>query len=560
NYETKANLFTQRFRENVNYINYSAQGSFLIVALSERQGTVFINSETGQFPESGEELDGTGESQLQAAGSISFAATGQSERIMISYISSGLISYRDLVAGTELQRHNAPYNIREAVLFGNSRFLAGFDHRGLLILDAVTGETLARDETQVRGQIFIDNPLSAQFNCLSFNGEVHTVIRMEINLTGTLRTISRRNIPASLGVITCAAGDGENVFLGTGRGEVWLVNRNGERAMDTAEPERITDAAVSSSAIAFITNSGNVGYIPLDYSRLRQGDTVTLEDAEGYTNITGHESRFLFWNSKQATPMLKSLSGPPIEANTSRFLLDKLAMRFPLRSAAMLDNKILFLNTAGTVSVLDQETGDLLFTNSAAGSINAAFINQNSIIIGRSAAAGNTPFMAKNITTGETVHLPYPAFMGSHIYRSASGSIYAFALSQSDRIILSSIILLNTSNPANSEILVTYNGESPFFSMAESANNLAYSFGNGGIILRPDRKSTVPMQRSVGLPVKILSGGRWFIILDGEGGIAWHNNQTGRLEAVFRLYPLANPAQWVLERSGTFIQGKIVNK
>jgi hypothetical protein len=47
----------------------------------------------------------------------------------------------------------------------------------------------------------------------------------------------------------------------------------------------------------------------------------------------------------------------------------------------------------------------------------------------------------------------------------------------------------------------------------------------------------------MGLPLKIMDGGCWFVILDGEGGLTWNDNQTGKLQAVFRLYREA----WVLE-------------
>jgi len=50
--------------------------------------------------------------------------------------------------------------------------------------------------------------------------------------------------------------------------------------------------------------------------------------------------------------------------------------------------------------------------------------------------------------------------------------------------------------------------------------------------------------------------GRWFVVLDGDGGINWHDNQTGGLLAVFRL----KSDSWVLERGGEVVGGGIVGE
>jgi hypothetical protein len=55
-----------------------------------------------------------------------------------------------------------------------------------------------------------------------------------------------------------------------------------------------------------------------------------------------------------------------------------------------------------------------------------------------------------------------------------------------------------------------------------------------------------------------MDGGCWFVTIDGEGGLTWHDNQTGKLHAVFRLYREG----WILEDlsypGGQIIQGQII--
>jgi len=612
-YETKKNLFTLRFRDSISYINYSAAGSFLIVVRSGRTGIAFINSETGEVLESPEELPG----------SIPLAATGRSERNMIFYLPSGILSYWNLETGTETQRFEVPPNISSPILFGNNRFLGGFDSQGLLILDVVTGTTLVRDGSFRQATLFVDSPdagqtssgsasqpnsqgsrgssSSVQFYCLSSNGGTSTVYRMEIDLSGRLTTANRLTVSNQIaGLISSVASlNGGNIVLGTSQGNLWLLNRSGARIMDTGNPERLIDVAVSPSAIAFLTEKGTLGYIPLDYSLLESGVTLKLESSSDpyglgyYTNIVseplasptspgygefketngfketdGFEgtdvSQFLLWQPgvARSIPMIKTISGPPVEANSSQLFLDKLSLRFPLRSTAIMGKNILFLDTAGTVSILNSETGNTRFTYSAAGSVDAAFMDQNTIIIGRSAITGNTPFMTVNFSTGETVPLAYPALVGIRVYRGLSGAIYGAAVSQSAPNTQTSIIRLDTSNPAQSEKLIEYSGEDSSFTMAESGGNLASTLGGGEATLYLDSRSRtgnqntvpvmIPLERSMGFPVKIFDGGgHWFIVLDGEGGITWHDIKTGKLLAVFRSYG----DSWVLEKMNLSLSG-----
>ena len=580
NYETKKNLFTLRFRDSVSYLNYSAAGSFLIVARSGRTGVAFIHAETGEVLESPDDL----------SGAVAFAATSRSERVMICYQSSGILSYWDLETGNELQHFDVPPGIRSPALFGNYCFLGGIDSQGLVILDAVTGAIMARDQNVRQGMLFADNPEpaesrgSAQFNCFlsAGNGAVH---RMEINLQGRLTTITRRNLPQSAsnsqaGVAVStghpASSGGGNYFFGAGSGAVWSVGST-SRELRTGNPGRVGDIAASSSAIAFLTDRGELGFLPLDYALLEMESSLALDSAQaagasGYNSIVSgitdsanpELSRFLLWQSgsNRSVPMIRTLSGPPLEANTSRMLFDRFQPRFPIRSASALGNSILFLDTSGSVTVLDNANGEIRFNYSASGAADAAFLRPDTIILGRSVAAGSTPFMAINSSTGETVPLAYPAMVGVRVYRGSSGTIYGAVVNQSGGNTQTSIIALNMSNPAQSERLIEFSGEDSGFTMAESGGNLASTLGSGGATLyrggraRTAASEIIQMERSAGLPVKIIDGNRWFITLDAEGGIAWHDNRTGELRAVFRLYPNL----WVLESGGETIWGKTVRK
>jgi hypothetical protein len=106
-----------------------------------------------------------------------------------------------------------------------------------------------------------------------------------------------------------------------------------------------------------------------------------------------------------------------------------------------------------------------------------------------------------------------------------------------------SILRLNPANPALSTRLVEYQGEDTGFGIAECGGALASTIGGDGATLYGGRGFTA-FERSPGIPVRLISGGGYFITLDEDGTICWHENQSGDLLALFRLYE----NEWVLEK------------
>jgi preprotein translocase subunit Sec61beta len=554
-YGTKKNLFILRFKDPISYINYSAGGNFLIVARSARTGVAFIHPETGEVLESPSNL----------TGSVIFAATGRSERTMISYTAAGILSYWELESGEEIQQAPVPANMASPLLFGNNRFFGGLDSGGLVVLDAVSGKEIARDRTITRGRLFPVSPESAEFVCLTQeSGGGQSLISFGINAAGRLETRSRRAIPPSITSITSVLSMGNNAALGTAAGVVWTFSQNGTaRVMATMDPLRIDEIAASGPALAFISGDKQLGFIPLDYKNLRDRETISLEGAGNYSHISPGPSgapdeggSFLLWQSDNTRlfPAIKR-SGPRADGNGAAFpgpggagengdpVLNGLSLRFPLRSVSVLEDQALFLDSMGTITVLSTGTGNAAFSYSSAGALDVSFLNGENIIIGR--VAENAPFLMVNIRTGETVPMAYPSSIGAKVYRGPGGTLYGAVVDQSPGNVKTAIVSLNPLNPAQSFPLVEYQGEDTGFSIAECGGILASTIGGDGASLYGSR-GFIPFERSSGLPIRLIEGEGFFIALDKKGAISWHDPRSGKLLALLRIYP----DQWRLETGG----------
>jgi hypothetical protein len=336
--------------------------------------------------------------------------------------------------------------------------------------------------------------------------------------------------------------------LGTADGRIWSVTESGTaRSFASREQLAVRETGASGKTLGVITANNRSGFIPLDFNEFIDEEPIRLEGAEEYAHIaaeTGPRApygTFLLWQSEGSrnAPAVRKYPG------NGRITLDEVPRQFPIRSAVVLGGQALFLDSVGNITVVSLDTGAVRFSFSAAGALDAAFMDERNIVIGRSAVLGNTPFLMVDITTGETVPLAYPAAIGARIYRGESGVLYGAAVMGGAGNVRTSILRLNTADPARSIRLVEYQGEDTAFGIAESGGVLASTIGGEGATLYGALGLTA-FERSPGLPLRLINGGTRFVTLDAEGSICWHDNRTGALLALLRFYA----GEWVLEQDG----------
>ncbi|MDR2608575.1 MAG: WD40 repeat domain-containing protein [Treponema sp.] len=543
-YQQKKQLFNRNFPDPVSYINYSAGGNFLIAVRAGNEGLMFIHPETGEILLSPKNL----------SGNISLAATGRSERSILVYTTSGSLSYWDLAEGTETGNFQAPSNLVNTLIFGNNRYLAGFDASSLVLIDLVSGAVLARERGERRCVLISGIQSSSAAGAgefYSLDTERGILSRFNLGTSGRLEIRGRQELPSNEKFSSALVLNDRSLVLGSAGGEIWLVSSHSPpHILKTNSQVSISEIAVSGDSLAFLSGNG-MGTIPLDYRDLGGGMEFTLETAAPYTRISGMDGgkkgSFLLWQGEnnRDQPVIRDPDG------TER-KFDRLSLRQPLLEAACRGGYILFLDSGGTGRIFSDDT-EQVFSFSSAGAMDADFVSEDSVILGRSAVSGNSPFLLINFKTGETVPLQYPASVGGRVYSGASGNIYGAAFSENGGLRGSSIVHLNLSNPRQSVPLAEYEGEDPFFSIWETDAILASTLGGDGASIYTEN-GVIPFEYSGGIPLRITGGKGCFIALDSDGIIYWHDSRTGKLLAVFRLYA----EEWLLEVKGHgFLKGPV---
>jgi hypothetical protein len=555
--ENKEKIFSIRLAKRINYINYSAGGSFIIAAESGGSQILIINSINGETISA---ID-------IPRGKVTLGITGRSERNMLLYQEeyedsaskdSGQILYINVPSRTITGVFHAPGGLANPIIFGNNRFLTGIDPSGLVLADAASGDIFDTLDTIKRDALLY--PASDGFFCLSHEENTLVLYRFTIDARGHLLRRHRTVLSFSAGLSSA-----EQARAFAVNNSVIIVHSNGSltsagfyagvtqrfeqktRAAPFAFSNfktRITEIAASNTHIALLTESNDIVFLPADYALLETIENIHAVNLEGYTNISVFsDTRFILWQSENIRnlPVL-------LEANIetgeifSRTTLRIMPARFPIRAISVKNNNLLVLDRSGNINIRKNiNSGEELAVNSRAaytfssvGAMDAAIIDENYFILSRSVIREESPFLIVNYNTGETIQVkPSKANVeaGLIVAPVESGNI-CVSLTHNETGVETVVSKVSSDTYAD-DILLDYPGESINTSIAESGGNTAIALGSLGAKIYGE--TIVELERTSGLPVKLAGNEKYFIIIDSEGSVAWHDNTTGDILAVFSL-------------------------
>jgi outer membrane protein assembly factor BamB len=503
NYWTKTPLFSLDFEDRITFIDYTAGGSFLVVAAGGR-GTVYIlDSKTGR------------EACPQIAVQAAFAAASPSERTLVIYSPTGRLSYWNLQSGRQTAEFQTNVSLREPVIFRNYNLLAGWVNNELFVINATNGRTLIRDQTIPQGILFPVAWDDEKFAVFSQDGvTVYAIDDSGILVPDTAFPATGENVAAGAAAFS-AVSTVDGFFLGTGDGTLLYLDRKGGTTAFTTETQvRVTDALVYDSTILYATIDGRRGKMAADYEAILAGAAVPLP----------------------ARPLRGQSGGSPAG--------------FPVSE---LNGKLLYLEAQGpVVRAVDNEAAGSgikamgapereLLSMFLPLTIDADFADDETIIIAGMFSTGGSLLQLAGIATGETVPIEITDGVALKVYRGKSGGLYTAVstIAQSgDTSGKTYLIKLDPQNPRKSRRLVEIGAEDDMFDIAESGGNLVTNLGSMTADFYDGTRGNFLFsgERAGGLPVRILDGGSSVIVVDDEGSIVWLDGATGRIQALMRIY------------------------
>jgi hypothetical protein len=528
----KSKLFSVSLQREPNFIGYSDAGAFLFIAQSDNTGLLCLDSSSGEVVQS-----------IGVSGAVNLAATGKSERNAILYQNSGVISYWNMLDGAKIQERKTISNLLHPILAGNNRFLCGIGvdsgNRGLFIIDAVSGGVLDYNSTLTQGRLYQLDSGSSEFICIMPQTEEPLEAKTErflqiyyfsIDAKGKL-TLNKQS--RFEGQALCALVTKDALLFGTEDGNLWAGAREFVK-LETKEHHRISSAAVSGDGVLLISAQETLGRLPVNFHGVTD---IFFTDAP-YTNIAATEKGFVLWREDDG-------SIPPIftsaESGSPDVELERPDARIPLRSVSTLGDKALLLDTIGNISIVSLTTGRKTFLFSSMGAMDAVFLDEKNILIGRGDSSGATPFLKVDVQTGETVSIPFPANVGVKVYKGKSGGLFGAAITKDENGTKTVIVKLDLSNSKASSVIAEYPGEHIEASFVEVDGFVTAAIGESVVVrFAVSFDDDVPffgtLEQGSGFPVYFIEANDFLLSIDGEGLLSWRDPKTGNLLAQLYLF------------------------
>jgi len=565
NFATKQRLFSITSSHPITYINYSAGGNMIIAAGLDGFLISIINSTTGQI----------NKDPVVSNGIISAAVTGRTERNVMIYQSeyedltgratlTGQIIYLSLVNFSTVGSFQTQGYLSSSIFIMNDRILAGVNAGGLHILDTANGNVIDSNSTIGRNAILC--PANDGFYCYDRRGNSATLYRFTVANNGRLNISQQTAVsPSDTGTISSIAYNG-SLILSSSDGKIFLLGQqNRIIPFEFNFQKSITEIAAGEKTIAFFSDNGYLSIIPAEYNLINGAFVLKFNRYNNYDKISSFSASgndyYIIWqnsNTRNAPQLLTVTVNEQREIGTQTRNLNFLTGRFPLRVISVFNNKLLTLDSGGNLTIRNIDTiteaGNTSrtdFTFSSSGAIDAAFVNNDYIIISRSAANNSSPFLSVNTRTGETIPYTFAVQAGLTAYAGKSGNIYAAAAEQKDTL---NTIFLNISAPNQEGRIMEYYGEAHNITITESNERLIIACDSEGVAIFSNQNKRSNFERTSGLPVRLYQRGNSFLCLDTEGNITWHDT-NGKILSTFSL----RENQWSLISSERKIYGEASN-
>lgn len=513
--------YSRRFTDSITSLTYSANGTYLMIGTATVDGVVVMRSSNGSVVDLIKD----------STGIVSYIFTSATEKTAVMYSPSGNISYYNLQTGRMSQRFTAEQGLSQPVLFNNGLYLAGVRNNTIYICYALTGQTLA--SYACSNPILLSTDKDTDLYYVEGNGRGNYTVSV-------IKNRNNRGVtsPESVGSVSGLRGNqsvnvgvkyGNTIALGTKSGDVYktnIDNISNSSQMTQNMYDKILDVAPNGNEFYFLT--GNAIY----RSSYNSKQISRVASSNGQTRIIPFNNGAILWS-------------PDTRDDVQLFdlMTNQLTTLFTpqasLQSVKLFGSKLLTIENYSNVNIFDLNTNLLSRIYSGTAIQDAVIMDDGNVYVAKSSATlPNTPLVAVNINTGETV----PVMLDGNVSYSLSATeqtIYGVTYSTTGNSLFTYLFTYNT-NTRRTETLIRLQDEDLMAFTYLSENNLYTNIGNDKLYIYNLRtRKNFQFDRSASMPLKVSESGDKAVVLNYDGSISWHDTSSAKVLA-----------SWYLTRDG----------
>jgi len=507
-WQTKKQLYAKRFASSVLSLSWSAQGTYLFIGTASTEGITV--------------LDASGNVKKvypRPPGIVLLAATGPSEKSIVTYGETGRLVYADIAKKSILTQYETEDRLESPELIKNYTQIIGYKNGNVVVVKAASGEVLE------------NYPACSAL----FAGKITDNLPVWIEKGDTRQTwhLSQGNkkSPAfSLpypAVITAARHVDSTVVIGTDDGRLYRLKQNSDAVISLTELNidtsmQVSDICTKDSKIYML--SGSTLYAAT--SPTDKPEPV-IQSVSG-ERCTVYGNGFLFWSAEKNAPLYYAEEG-----QTPAILYRP---RERLNSVSVYKDTIAAVRAFSGLVLLDGKSGAQLFTYQAAGLQDAVQVDDTYVLITKSTGGIiRQPLLLIDIRTGETIPLNMEGDIAFSVQANnkVKDTFSCFRLktekaAQTDLMTMK----IDTAHPARSSFTaaLSYGDENLHVSLYDDGYAVLTNLGKNQLSYYDKKRRTIrQLPRDYALPRKALMMDTYIVSVNYDGSLSWFNRRTMQL-------------------------------
>ena len=507
-WQTKQQLYAKRFTSSVLSLSWSAQGTYLFIGTASTEGITV--------------LDANGKIKKvypRPPGIVLLAATGPSEKSIVTYGETGRLVYADIAKKSILTQYETEDRLESPELIKNYTQIIGYKNGNVVVVKAASGEVLK----------------SYPARSALFAGKITDSLPVWIEKGDARRTWhlcqgDKKSPAFSLphpAAITAARHVDAAVVIGTDDGRLYRLKQNSDATISLTELNidtfiQVRDICTKDSKIYML--SGSTLYAAA--SPADKPEPV-IQSVSG-ERCTVYGNGFLFWSAEKNAPLYYAEEG-----QTPTILYRP---RERLNSVSVYKDTIVAVRAFSGLVLLDGKSGAQLFTYQAAGLQDAVQVDDTFVLITKSTGGViRQPLLLIDIKTGETI----PLNMDGDIAFSAQANnkvkntFSCFRLktekaAQTDLMTMK----IDTAHPAHSSFTaaLSYGDENLQASLYDDGYAALTNLGKNQLSYYDKKRRAIrQLPRDYALSRKALMTDTYIVSVNYDGSLSWLNRRTMQL-------------------------------
>lgn len=521
--------FARRFEDSITSINFSANGTYLIVGTTSIKGSVFINAENGSVVNKVKDDTGI----------ISYTITSPTEKSCAMYSpTKGTLSYYNLYSGRESKFLYVEPELSNPVLFNNFMYLAGVKNNEIYIINAVTGKTISKIQSQ--NPIPLSSQYDSDFYFLENDGRGTYALKFAQNIDNKSLTspqiIKNMKGPRGREIISSGIKNKSEILLGSKSGDLFKIDTNAQTEVQILSPitenfyDKILDMSPYNDDFYFLAKNS------LFISSYDTGTVNGVGKNPGQTDLITYEDKVILWSKGTKNPIqlydykkpeLKTLFTP--QNNT--------------QIVKVFGNLILEMENNSIVNTYNIDSGKFTEVYTGSGLQDAVIASNGKLYIAKSYdTTPKSPLLMVDLQTKETVPTKLPGNVSFALNTELEKSlIYGINVYESAESKRTCIFKYNIQNDSTTTILSFKDEDTDAFTYLKYPT-LYTNIGKSRVrSINLSQNRSITLNRSSSMPRKVCKNSRRVAVLNRDGSVSWYDDN---LSQVLADWYLTKDGQW----------------